>query len=247
MTTPNPLERLLHDLVIANRILAHEGVLDAYGHVSVRNPLRPDHFFLSRSRSPELVTREDIMEFDYAGNPTPGDTRPPYLERFIHGGIYEARPDIHAVVHSHADEVLPFTIANRVLQPVIHTASDIGSLVSVWDIRDKFGDTNMLVVNPEQGRDLGGADARTRLCGRCAQPVSGGQDGGLSAAERPHLEGRIAAGRSENALTRRGGRTRHHRPRRAGLAPRLGVLVPAHQHDAVLGAVAFIRAGCRPA
>ncbi len=154
MTTPNPLERLLHDLVIANRILAHEGVLDAYGHVSVRNPLRPDHFFLSRSRSPELVTREDIMEFDYAGNPTPGDTRPPYLERFIHGGIYEARPDIHAVVHSHADEVLPFTIANRVLQPVIHTASDIGSRVSVWDIRDKFGDTNMLVVNPEQGRDL---------------------------------------------------------------------------------------------
>jgi HCOMODA/2-hydroxy-3-carboxy-muconic semialdehyde decarboxylase len=154
VTTPNPLERLLHDLVIANRILAHEGVLDAYGHVSVRNPLRPDHFFLSRSRSPELVTREDIMEFDYAGNPTPGDTRPPYLERFIHGGIYEARPDIHAVVHSHADEVLPFTIANRVLQPVIHTASDIGSRVSVWDIRDKFGDTNMLVVNPEQGRDL---------------------------------------------------------------------------------------------
>ena len=154
MTTPNPLERLLHDLVIANRILAHEGVLDAYGHVSVRNPLRPDHFFLSRSRSPELVTREDIMEFDYAGNPTPGDTRPPYLERFIHGGIYEARPDIHAVVHSHADEVLPFTIANRVLQPVIHTASDMGSRVSVWDIRDKFGDTNMLVVNPEQGRDL---------------------------------------------------------------------------------------------
>jgi HCOMODA/2-hydroxy-3-carboxy-muconic semialdehyde decarboxylase len=154
LTTPNPLERLLHDLVIANRILAHEGVLDAYGHVSVRNPLRPDHFFLSRSRSPELVTREDIMEFDYAGNPTPGDTRPPYLERFIHGGIYEARPDIHAVVHSHADEVLPFTIANRVLQPVIHTASDMGSRVSVWDIRDKFGDTNMLVVNPEQGRDL---------------------------------------------------------------------------------------------
>ena len=149
-----PLEILKRDLVVANRILANEGVVDAYGHVSFRNPENPERYFLSCSRSPELVTLDDIMEFDLDGNPVGGDTRTPYLERFIHGANYEKSPEVNAVVHSHADEVLPFTISEEPLRPVIHSAGIIGYTVPVWDIADKFGDTTLLVVNMDQGRDL---------------------------------------------------------------------------------------------
>ena len=152
--TPNVLEKALRDVVIANRILAHEGVVDAYGHVSVRHPLDPARYLLSRSRAPELVERGDIVEFDLEGKSVGGDTRAPYLERFIHGAIYEARPDVQAVVHAHAEAVLPFTISATPLRPVVHMASFIGARIPVWDIRDNFGDTNLLVVNTAQGRDL---------------------------------------------------------------------------------------------
>ncbi len=148
------VDRAIRNLVIGNRILAHEGVVDAYGHISIRHPGKPDRFFLSRSRSPELVTPEDIMEFTLDGVPVGGDKRPPYLERFIHGGVYEARPDVMAVVHSHAESVLPFSVSETPLVPVIHSGSEIGAEVPVWDIEDKFGDTDLLVTNPEQGRDL---------------------------------------------------------------------------------------------
>jgi ribulose-5-phosphate 4-epimerase/fuculose-1-phosphate aldolase len=151
---PNVLEKALRDVVIANRILAHEGVVDAYGHVSVRHPLDPTRYLLSRSRAPELVERGDIVEFDLEGKAVSGDTRAPYLERFIHGAIYEARPDVQAVVHAHAEAVLPFTISATPLRPVVHMASFIGARLPVWDIRDNFGDTNLLVVNMAQGRDL---------------------------------------------------------------------------------------------
>ena len=148
------LERAIRDLVIANRILAREDVLDAYGHVSIRHPLNADRYLLSRSLSPELVTGEDIIEFMLDGTPV-SDTRPGYLERFIHGAIYEARPDVHAVVHSHAEDVLPFSITRAPLCCVAHVASDMGNHVPVWDIADKFGDaTNLLVINMAQGRDM---------------------------------------------------------------------------------------------
>jgi HCOMODA/2-hydroxy-3-carboxy-muconic semialdehyde decarboxylase len=150
------LDRALGDLVIANRILAHENVVDAYGHVSVRHPGNPKRYLLARSVSPELVERGDIMEFDLESNAAAGDTRQPYLERFIHGAIYEARPEVFAVVHAHAEDVLPFGIAAAPLRPVIHSGSFMGEQVPVWDIRDKFGDTNMLVTNLAQGRDLAG-------------------------------------------------------------------------------------------
>jgi ribulose-5-phosphate 4-epimerase/fuculose-1-phosphate aldolase len=143
----------LSDLVAANRILAHEGVLDAFGHVSIRHPANPGRYLLSRSRSPELVEADDIMEFALDGTPI-DDDRTPYNERFIHGAIYEQRPEIHAVVHSHAEAVLPFTIVQTPLVPVIHVASCIGEHVPVWDIRDRFGDTNLQVKTMEQGRDL---------------------------------------------------------------------------------------------
>ena len=173
-------DRTIRDLVVANRIIANERVVDAYGHVSIRHPQHADRYLLSRSRSPELVESADIMEFDLDGNPVGGDKRPPYLERFIHGAIYEARPDVQAVIHSHAEEVLPFSIATTPLRPVVHAASFIGAHIPVWDIRDNFGDTNLLVMNMAQGRDL------ARCLGRDTVALMRGH--GFAAAARSILE-----------------------------------------------------------
>src|SRR5947209_12305749 len=149
------LDTVIQDLVVANRILAKEDVVDAYGHVSVRNPDNPKHFFLSRSVAPELVERDDIVELGLDGEPVREENRALYLERFIHAAIYEARPDVQSVVHAHAEDILPFGIAQATpLRPVIHAGSFIGPEVPVWDIADRFGDTNVLVTNIEQGRDL---------------------------------------------------------------------------------------------
>jgi ribulose-5-phosphate 4-epimerase/fuculose-1-phosphate aldolase len=145
----------IRDLVIANRILSNENVVDAYGHISVRHPRDPSRFFLARSLAPDFVQKRDIMEFDLEGNIIGKDTRQPYLERFIHGAIYEARPEINSVVHAHAEDVLPFGITTAKMRPVIHSGAFIGHDVPVWDIADKFGDrTNLLVTNTAQGRDL---------------------------------------------------------------------------------------------
>jgi ribulose-5-phosphate 4-epimerase/fuculose-1-phosphate aldolase len=146
---------LLRDLVTANRILAHEGVVDAYGHISLRHPERADRFFLSGSRSPELVTQDDLIEYDLDCNPIDQRGRAQYTERPIHGAIYRLRPDVLSVIHNHAYEVIPFTIAQGVkLRPLLHTASGIGAEIPVWDIRHRFGDTNMLVTTLPQGDDL---------------------------------------------------------------------------------------------
>jgi HCOMODA/2-hydroxy-3-carboxy-muconic semialdehyde decarboxylase len=151
----NETDRLINDLVIANRILANEDVCDAYGHVSIRNPNNPNTFFMARSLAPELVTADDIVELDLEGNPVSDESRHLYLERFIHGGILEARPDVMSVVHAHAEDILPYGIADGTpLRPVIHSGSFIGAHIPVWDIADRFGDTNLLVANVEQGRDL---------------------------------------------------------------------------------------------
>lgn len=174
------LERARADLVIANRILAHENVVDAYGHVSVRDPREAKRFLLARSVSPEMVVPADIMEFDLEGNALGGDERQPYLERFIHAAIYEARPEVLAVVHAHAEEVLPFGITGAPLRPVIHSGSFMGEQVPVWDIRDKFGDTNLLVTNVPQGRDLA-----TRLGGNNVALMRGH---GFVAAARSLIE-----------------------------------------------------------
>ena len=144
----------LRDLALANRILAHEGVVDAFGHVSIRHPKRADRFILSRSRSPELVTIEDLMEFALDGTPVEPRGRTPYSERFIHGAIYEARADVGAVVHNHSHAVIPYGVTPVKLRPILHVGAAIGDEVPVWDIRKKFGDTSMLVVNMAQGRDL---------------------------------------------------------------------------------------------
>jgi HCOMODA/2-hydroxy-3-carboxy-muconic semialdehyde decarboxylase len=149
------MERQVSDLVVANRILANEAVVDAYGHVSVRDPRDPGRFLLSRSLAPELVQPADVMAFDLEGMALGGDARQPYLERFIHAAVYAARPDVQAVVHAHAEDVLPFCVApGASLRPVIHSGSFMGERVPLWDIRDRFGDTNLLVTDIEQGRDL---------------------------------------------------------------------------------------------
>src|SRR5258705_7720645 len=121
------LERAARDVVIANRILANEGVVDAYGHVSVRHPEDPTRFLLSRSLAPALVERGDVIEFDLEGKAVGSDARPPYLERFIHGAIYEARPEVQAVVPAHAQAVLPYTISATPLRPGVPMGSFIGA------------------------------------------------------------------------------------------------------------------------
>src|SRR5688572_4656620 len=152
--------RELARLVAANRILAHEGVVDAFGHVSVRDPRNAERFWLARSRSPALVELDDLMEFALDGAPIDARGRTPYGERVIHAAVYAARADVHSVVHHHAYGVLPFTITNEPLRPVVHTASVIGAEIPVWDIRTRFGGTDMLVRSIEQGRDLATALAR---------------------------------------------------------------------------------------
>jgi ribulose-5-phosphate 4-epimerase/fuculose-1-phosphate aldolase len=148
------LHEQLEDLVIANRILAREGVVDGFGHISMRHPQRADRFFMSRSRAPELVVFDDIMEFDLDCNPIDQRGRTMYGERPIHGAIYQHRPDIGSVVHNHAHEVIPYSVTKVPMRQIIHTAGGMGRKVPVWDIRDEFGDTDLLVRTLDQGRSL---------------------------------------------------------------------------------------------
>lgn len=148
------VDAVLTDLVIANRILAREGIIDNFGHVSTRHPLRADRYFLSRSRSPEVVTRGDIMEFTLEGEQVGNDPRSPYAERHIHGAIYKDRPDVNAVTHHHARSVIPFTMVEIPLRPIFHMAAVIGSDVPVWESQEEFGDTNMLVDSMAMGHSL---------------------------------------------------------------------------------------------
>jgi ribulose-5-phosphate 4-epimerase/fuculose-1-phosphate aldolase len=149
-------ESVRQDLVAANRILGHEGILDAYGHVSVRHPEISDHFLLCRARSPENVEVADVLEFDAEGALVGDPGAIPYIERFIHAAVYEARPDVDAVCHNHAISILPFSISRQVkLRATINASRLFGEGVPVWDIADGFGDsTSMLVANMEQGRSL---------------------------------------------------------------------------------------------
>jgi HCOMODA/2-hydroxy-3-carboxy-muconic semialdehyde decarboxylase len=157
------LQQALEDLVTANRILAHEQVIDGFGHISIRHPERPDRFFLSRSRSPELVEFDDLMEYDLDCNPIDQRGRMMYAERVIHGGILKTRPDVMAVIHHHAHPIMPYTFSKQKLRPVYHMGGVMGREVPDWDIRDKFGDTNLLVVTMEQGLDLARALGNNRM------------------------------------------------------------------------------------
>jgi ribulose-5-phosphate 4-epimerase/fuculose-1-phosphate aldolase len=150
---PDDIADVLHELIVATRILANEKVLDAFGHVSVRHPRDPQRYFIPRHRAPELAEIFDIIEMNLDSVPIrPTDVRL-YSERVIHGEIYKARSDVNAVVHHHAHAILPFAISGRELVPVFHIGSVIGH-VPFWDQHDEFGDTNLLVNKPEEGASL---------------------------------------------------------------------------------------------
>jgi len=145
---------LIEDLVAAYRILAEHEVIDGYGHVSVRSDGNPNSYFLARSLAPELVTEKDIIEFDLDSNPLNGDTRQPYLERFIHGEIYKVRPDVRAVVHNHSPSVIPFGVTMVPLKPIFHMAAFVGLGIPNFEIRKVEKGTDLLVRTPKLGKAL---------------------------------------------------------------------------------------------
>jgi ribulose-5-phosphate 4-epimerase/fuculose-1-phosphate aldolase len=145
---------IIMDLVIASHILAQQGVLDGFGHVSIRSPASPQRFLMSRSLAPALVTTGDIMEYDLDGNPVDARGRASFLERFIHSEIYRARPDVNAVIHSHAPTVIPFSVSQVPLQPITHVAGFLPAHVPVFDTRPVVGMSNLLVNTPQLGKAL---------------------------------------------------------------------------------------------
>ena len=147
----------LDNIVVANHILANEEVVDAFGHISFRHPKDPEKYLLSRARAPELIEADDIVTYRLDGEAINAGDRRPYSERMIHGAIYEQRPDVNVVIHNHSYEVIPFASTGTPLRPVTHTCAPIGGNIPVWDMRDKFGENNHLVVTMEQGRDLAAA------------------------------------------------------------------------------------------
>jgi ribulose-5-phosphate 4-epimerase/fuculose-1-phosphate aldolase len=158
---PSPISgvppELLDDLALGSRILAEFGVVDAFGHVSARDPANPQHFLMSRSLAPALVTSDDIMEFDQDGNAVDARGRQVFLERFIHAEIYKARPDVMAVVHAHSPGVVPFSVSKTPLRPLFHNTAFLAAGVPVWDIAKDFGVTNMLVADNAKGKSLASA------------------------------------------------------------------------------------------
>ncbi len=157
MNTPPPIEHLRAlriEIVRASRILAAQQVLDSFGHVSARHPGRSDRFLIARVCAPELVCVDDVLEADLDGRAIQTDAPRLPMERALHAEMYRARPDVNAVVHHHAAGILPFCIAEAPLVPVTHVGATMGQRVPVWDSRDEFGDTDLLVATAEQGRSL---------------------------------------------------------------------------------------------
>ncbi|HVB90064.1 MAG TPA: class II aldolase/adducin family protein [Beijerinckiaceae bacterium] len=150
-----PVDRsALEDLAIASRILADQGVFDAFGHISMRHPGAADRFLMSRSLAPALVRADDIMEFDLDSRACEARGRAAFFERFIHGQIYKARPDVAAIVHSHSLSVIPFGLVKTPMRAMYHNAAFVAEGVPVFDIRQKFGATDMLVGDNAKGAEL---------------------------------------------------------------------------------------------
>jgi ribulose-5-phosphate 4-epimerase/fuculose-1-phosphate aldolase len=148
------LNDALEELVTANHILAAEGVVDSFGHISIRHPDDPEHYLLSCSRAPECIQVSDIMEFTLEGEAVDPKSRDPYAERAIHGSVYKARPEVRSVVHNHSPNVIPFGVTGTPLRPLFHMSAGMGMDVPTWDSRTNFGDTTLLVTTMETGSDL---------------------------------------------------------------------------------------------
>ncbi len=162
MNMDQALQELLDDLAIANRILVNEGVLDGFGHISVRHDQQPGRFLIARSMAPGLVTADDIVVCDLDGNVHDERGRKTYVERFIHSEIYRARPDVMAVIHSHSPAVIPFGVTGQRLRPICHMSGFLGAQVPVFEIRHSAGEvTDLLIRNQALGQalaqSLGGA------------------------------------------------------------------------------------------
>jgi len=151
---PAPNRALVEKLVLANRILYARGVVDAFGHASARHDRSPDHFLLARNMAPALVRRDDILTFDLDGAALDADGRRVYLERFIHAEIYRARPDVHAIVHSHSPSVIPFGVIGQPLRPIFHMCGFLGEGTALFEIRDVAGDSDMLIRDGRLGAAL---------------------------------------------------------------------------------------------
>jgi ribulose-5-phosphate 4-epimerase/fuculose-1-phosphate aldolase len=141
----------LADLAAADRILAERGVVDAFGHISIRHPKAPDRYFMSRAMAPALVTPDDIIEYSLDSEPCNANGRSNFLERFIHGEIYKTRPDVNCIVHSHSPSVIPFGLVETKIEAMFHNAAFLTRGVPVFDISKKFGDTDMLVGDIPKG------------------------------------------------------------------------------------------------
>jgi HCOMODA/2-hydroxy-3-carboxy-muconic semialdehyde decarboxylase len=148
------LQRAINDLVIANRILAYHGVFDEYGHISLRHPSDPKRFLLACACAAAFVEPGDILEFTLDGALVTEDNRPLCAERFLHGAIYAARPDVKSLLYAASDDVVPFSVTGVPLLPVLATVGDMGQQIPVWDPTDRFGDTDLSVSSLERGRDL---------------------------------------------------------------------------------------------
>jgi len=148
------LAESLAELALANRIVAHEGIIDAFGHVSMRDLDNPNRYWLSRSRAPELVTVDDLIEYDLESQPVRTPEHTQYSERVIHGEIYKARPEVMSVCHHHCPAFMPLLATRTDYVPIFHLGAVGGIKPPFWDQHDEFGDTNMLVVKPEEGASL---------------------------------------------------------------------------------------------
>ena len=157
-SSPSASAELIDDLVTANHILVHEGVLDGFGHVSVRHDRRDDRFLIARSMAPALVSAQDILECDFEGTPCDPHGRHTYVERFIHSAIYQARPDVRAVIHSHSPAIIPFGVTGARLRPICHMSGFLGSTTPVFEIRNSAGESTDLLIRSQA---LGVALART--------------------------------------------------------------------------------------
>jgi len=183
---PAESDSAIHELVLANRVLAAKDVVDGYGHVSTRYPNYANRYFLARSMAPALVTDADIMNFDLDSNALGNDTRTPYLERFIHGEIYRARPDVKAIVHCHSPELIPFADTGIQLRPLYHMSAFLAAGVPIYEIRDwrATGDKSMLVHNRELGQAL------ARVLGKSDALLMRGHGGVVVAGTLPQVVGR---------------------------------------------------------
>ena len=154
-TSGGPVERgLLEDLAAASRILVDQGVFDAAGHVSMRHPNHAERFLMSRSLAPEMVTADDIMEFDLDGEAIDARGRSGFIERFLHSEIFRKRPDVVAIAHSHSPSVIAFGLTDKPMRAMYHNAAFLAAGVPVFDIRDKFGKTDIVISSREKGAAL---------------------------------------------------------------------------------------------